>query len=245
MTGRSGREAGSRRSRGGYSLTGRSGLARAGRKSEPFVFGSDTSTSGFAYGLEACPLSKLPSLPVGMRPGDVRSGSWSASSGDAARQQHSKNIQWGEFFCPLAAAVEFGPLLAGSHVVFAVDNESDSDVHVINRLRSRDQPRVVQLLRCLCHEAAQHNFSFATVHRSGVNNVLMDWASRPDHHKFVAMPTRAELTALTVPRLGVGLGVSTFPPLLFPSSLSHISSRCLRFGSEGNSATWTSAGTGS
>ena len=36
----------------------------------------------------------------------------------------------------MAAAVEFGPRLSDSHVVFVVDNESD--VHVINRLRSRE-----------------------------------------------------------------------------------------------------------
>ena len=209
--------------------------------SAPFVFASDASTSGFAYGMEACPADRLSSLPAGKRPGDVRSGSWSARSGDAVRQQHSKNIQWGEFFCPLAAAVEFGPLLANSHVVFVVDNESD--VHVINRLRSREK-RVAQLLRCLCHVALEHNFSFKAVHRAGVHNVLMDWASRPDYHKFAAMPTKAALDALAPSQLVVGLGLNAYPPLLFPSSLTHISSRCLRFESGGNSASWTKGWTG-
>lgn len=207
-----------------------------------FVFASDASTSGFAYGLESCARDKMEVLPAGMRPGDVRSGSWSACTGDAVRQQHSKHIQWGEFFCPLASAVEFGGFLANSHVIFVVDNESD--VHVINRLRSRE-PRVAQLLRCLCHSAAQHNFSFKAVHRPGVHNVLMDWASRPDYHKFAAMPSKAELHSLTAPLLGVGLGLSAFPPLLFPSSLTHISSHCLKFESSGNSASWQTAWRGS
>ena len=142
--------------------------------STPFVFASDASTSGFAYGLESCAPEALSRLPAGMRPGDVRAGTWSMSNGDAARQATSSTIQWGEFFCPLAAVVEFGALLTNSHVVFVVDNESD--VHVINRLRSRE-PRVAALLRCLCNTALLFNFSFEAVHRAGVHNVLMDWTS--------------------------------------------------------------------
>ena len=212
-------------------------------ESAAFVFASDASTSGFAYGLEACEEGKLQTLPPTMRPGVVRSGSWSAANGDAGRQQTSSNIQWGEFFCPLAAAVEFGPLLADSHVVFAVDNESD--VHVINRLRSRE-PRVAALLRCLCDVAVAHNFSFKAVHRAGVDNVLMDWASRPAYHRFRAMPAVGELLALAPARVAGGVeAVCAYPPLLSPSSLSHISSRCLKFGAEGNSARWQRAWPGS
>ena len=153
--------------------------------STPFVFASDASTAGFAYGLESCHTSVMARLPAGMRPGDVRSGTWSATNGDAVRQSTSSTIQWGEFFCTVAAVVEFGALLSNSHVVFMVDNESD--VHVINRLRSRET-RVAALLRYLCDTALRFNFSFKAVHRAGVNNVLMDWASRPDMHKFAAMP---------------------------------------------------------
>ena len=210
-----------------------------------FVFASDASTSGFAYGLEACATNMLHRLPMGMRPGDVRSGSWSASNGDAVRQQHSKAIQWGEFFCPLAAAVEFGSQLSDSHVVFVVDNESD--VHVINRLRSRES-RVAALLRCLCDVALRNNFSFSAVHRPGVHNVLMDWASRPDYHRFRAMPVRQELQALA-PQLDsaavVAMGVVAFPPLLFPTSISHISSASLKFDQAGNSASWRLGWSGS
>ena len=117
---------------------------------DPFVFASDASTSGFAYGLEGCSAAACAELEPGFEPGSVRSGVWSASNGDAVRQSTSSTIQWGEFFCPLAAAVEFGPLLTDSHVVFVVDNESD--VHVVNRLRSRE-PRVAALLRSLCDTA--------------------------------------------------------------------------------------------
>jgi hypothetical protein len=173
------------------------------------VFASDASTSGFAYGLESGPVELLARLPTSMQPGAVRSGVWSASNGDVVRQQHSSQIQWGEFFCPLAAVVEFGSLLTNSHVVFVIDNESD--VHVVNRQRSRE-PRVATLLRCLCDTALEHNFSFRAVHRAGDSNVLMDWASRPEYHKFAAAPT----SSLSCPVVGVGLGVGggerVFPP---------------------------------
>jgi hypothetical protein len=207
----------------------------------PFVFASDASTSGFAYGLESCSAEQLRRLPPGMQPGDVRSGTWSCANGDAARQQSSAQIQWGEFFCPLAAAVEFGPLLRDSHVVFVVDNESD--VHVINRLRSRE-PRVSALLRCLCDAARQHNFSFMAVHRAGVDNVLMDWASRPSLHKFVSMPA-SPLVAPALGTGGVGLCLSPFPPLLTPSSITHISSLCLKFEPTASWASWCRPWSGS
>jgi hypothetical protein len=124
-------------------------------------------------------------------------------------------------------------------VVFAVDNESD--VHVINRLRSRE-PRVAALLRCLGDVAVRHNFSFKAVHRAGVDNVLMDWASRPAYHRFRAMPAEGELLALAPARSVGGEEVMcAYPPLLSPTSISHISSHCLKFGAEGNSARWREA----
>lgn len=63
----------------------------------PFVFGSDASISGFAYGLEAAPQKAVESMPSALRPGAIRMGSWSAANGDAARQNSSSQIQWGEF----------------------------------------------------------------------------------------------------------------------------------------------------
>jgi hypothetical protein len=206
----------------------------------PLVFASDASTSGFAYGLESCSSEQLQRMPQGMRPGDVRSGSWSMSNGDAARQQHSAAIQWGEFFCPLAAAVEYGPLLQDSHVVFVIDNESD--VFVINRLRSRE-PRVAALLRKLCDVALRHNFIFKAVHRSGVDNVLMDWASRPNYHRFVS-----SLSGPLGAPVGVGkggnVGIGKYPPLLCPSSITHINSRCLNFNDSTSCASWARASGG-
>ena len=68
-------------------------------------------------------------------------------------------------------------------MVFVIDNSSD--VAVINRQRSRE-PRVAALLRALVDASMRHNFTFAAVHRPGVDNVLMDWASRPDLHCFAA-----------------------------------------------------------
>ena len=197
---------------------------------EPVVFASDASTSGFAYGLESCPAELERALPPRFKVGAVRAGVWSAERGDAARQSSSSEIQWGEFFCPLAAAVEYGALLGGQHLVFVVDN--DSDVAVINRMRSRE-PRVAGLLRALCDVALKHNFTFAAVHRAGADNVLMDWASRPEFHRFAAVTP-----PLGWPEgAGGALGVK-FPPLRRPTSLTYVSSRCLRFGRGGNSASW-------
>ena len=80
-----------------------------GRQGAPFVFGSGASTDGFGYGLESAPA--LAELPAAMAVGDVRMGVWSTRNGDAARQRKSDEIQWGELFAPLAAAVEYGSLL--------------------------------------------------------------------------------------------------------------------------------------
>ena len=206
---------------------------------EPVVFASDASTSGFAYGLEQCPVSLLPHLEPAFQPGAVRAGVWSASNGDAGRQQTSSTIQYGEFFCVVAAAVEFGERLSNQHVVFVVDN--NSDVAVINRLRSRE-PRVAGLLRVLCDLSLQHNFTFAAVHRAGADNVLMDWASRPSLHRFAATPaSSALLSPDQCGVVGLGVGGGAFPPLLRPTSLTYINSRCLTFEPEGNCASWTSS----
>lgn len=149
----------------------------------PFVFGSDASTSGFAYALESAPPAKLKGLPRGFKVGVMRVGVWSAHNGDAQRQASSAAIQFGEAFCLLAAVVEFGPVLRDSHIVFMCDNEAD--VHAFNRNSSRDA-RVCQLLRGVADHARRFNFSFHAVHRRGVDNDAMDWASRPARHQFTS-----------------------------------------------------------
>ena len=187
----------------------------------PLVFASDASTSGFAYGLEQCPAHQLQSLESSFVPGTVRVGVWSAQNGDLQRQQSSRAIQWGEFFCTVAAAVEYGPRLRNQHVVFVIDNQSD--VAVLNRLRTREA-RVAQLLRALCDHSLRYNFTFAAVlvHRAGVDNVLMDWASRPGLHKFVSAPAPGQLASLApAGGLGGGVACTRFPSLLFsPLTLS-------------------------
>ena len=205
----------------------------------PFVFGSDASTGGFAYGLESCSARAMAKMPGHMRPGHVRMGCWSWSAGHAAKQRSSSEIQWGEFFAPLAAAVEYGALLANSHVVFVVDNESD--VHVINRMRTRE-PRVCGLLRALCDTALRHNFSFAAVHRPGKDNDVMDWASRPDRHAFAGdaaafAPPPSHGTPCACAR-SVPCGVLRYTPLSRPTSLTLLNSRCLKFAASGSSASW-------
>ena len=203
--------------------------------SEPIVFASDASTSGFGYGLESCPQEVAVALPCGSGPGAVRMGVWSVANGDAARQHHSGAIQWGEFFAPLAAAVEYGSRLANRHVLFIIDNESD--VAVINRQRTRE-PRLAELLRALSDVALRYNISFAAAHRPGVDNVLMDWASRPELHGFARFPQGSWSV-----REKACESVLPHPPLLTPTSISLINSRCLSF-RDSNSASWTSTAGG-
>ena len=200
--------------------------------SDPVVIGSDASTSGFAYGVERQPKTLI--LPPRFQPGVIRVGTWSASNGDAQRQQRSAAIQWGEFFCSLAAAVEMGNLLTNQQVVFVLDN--NSDVAVINRQRTRE-PRLAMLLRALCDASLQHNFSFSAVHRSGESNTVMDWASRPAYHRFSSFPSSLSSPFPSSPPWGSQ--VKFYPPLPSPTSLIYINSRCLRF-HEGNSASWRS-----
>jgi hypothetical protein len=205
------------------------------REDDPFVFASDASVSGWSYGLESAPATTA--LPLHLQPGAVRCGLWSASNGDAARQATSSEIQWGEAFCPLAAAVEYGALLADSHVVFVLDNKADT--FIINRHKTR-QPRLCVLLRALCDVALRHNFSFSAVHRYGVDNVLMDWASRPDLHKFSSRPE--DVPAPASAAASSPGGVTRYPPMARPLLLTYTNSRCLTFDSEGNTASWNTAG---
>jgi len=178
-----------------------------------------------------------------MAPGHLRAGVWSAANGDTARQQTSAAIQWGEFFCPLAAAFEYSELLRDRHVVFVIDNESD--VYVINRLSTRDT-RLCRLLRALCDASFRYNFSFEAVHRAGKLNVLMDWASRPELHRFSADPRAVPCLPADSGEGGGACSITDtrYTPLLTPSSITFINSRCLSFGSKGDSATWTGSSGG-
>ena len=208
---------------------------------EPWVFASDASTSGFAYTLERCPPAALQGLEQGFGPGTVRAGVWSAANGDAVRQSTSAEIQWGEFFSPLAAVLEYGVRLENQHLLFVIDN--NSDVAVINRMRSRE-PRVAALLRAMVDASVKYNFTFAALHRPGEANVLMDWASRPDLHRFATVAPAWGVVGGLDGGCGVGLWAAgagqsrPYPPLLKPTSITYTNSRCLSFGSEGNSASW-------
>jgi hypothetical protein len=199
-------------------------------QADPMVFASDASTSGFAYGLESCSAAVASMLPPGLLPGTVRCGTWSASAGDAARQQTSSSIQYGELFAPVAAVAEYGPLLTNKHVIFACDNEADT--FVINRHRTRD-PRLSSLLRALCEASTRFNFSFSAVHRPGVKNVLMDWASRPLLHQF-----RADTTIVPVPASDLRVGELRHPPLLRAVSFVFTNSRCVTINDSTSTACW-------
>jgi hypothetical protein len=139
--------------------------------STPFVFGSDASTAGFAFGLESCPEEAMSRLPLNRQPGHISCGLWSAEDGNAARQS---TVPWPRRW-PMARCWPTHMLSLSSTTT------RNSDLSVISRMRSRE-PRVAALLRALC-------VSFSAVHRAGDENTLMDWASRPDLHRFRGSPS--------------------------------------------------------
>jgi hypothetical protein len=199
-------------------------------QSDPMVFTSDASTSGFAYGLESCSATVPSTLPPDLLPGTVRCGTWSGSAGDAARQQTISSIQYGELFAPVAAVAEYGHLLTNKHVIFVCDNEVDT--FVINRHRTRD-PRLSSLLRALCEASTRFNFRFSGVHRPGVKNVLMDWVSRPFLYQF-----RADTTIVPVPPGDLRVGELRHPPLLRAISFVFTNSLCVTINDSTSTACW-------
>jgi hypothetical protein len=199
-------------------------------QSDPMVFASDASTSGFVYGLESCSAAVASTLPPGLLPGTVRCGTWSALAGDAARQQTSSSIQYGELFAPVAAVAEYGHLLTNKHVIFACDNEADT--FIINRHRTRD-PRLSSLLRALYEASTRFDFSSSAVHRQGVKNVLMDWAPRPLLHQY-----RADTTTVPVPGDNLRVGELRHPPLLSATSFVFTNSRYVTIHDSTSTACW-------
>ena len=107
-----------------------------------------------------------------------------------------------------------------------------------------------------CVTAVELDFTFAAVHRAGVDNVLMDWASRPGPIYTSSSPTRSRQRGTSRGwRWWVVVWVvwqtRASPlgprprPLFHPISLSHISSRCLKFESQDNSTRWRLTSSGS
>lgn len=153
---------------------------------EPFVVASDASTEGFGYVIESAPASALPLLPPSLFPGAATAGVWGKEFASVCLLPGScKRIAVAEFYSPVAVAERLGPALQDGHLVFVLDNSSDTSV--INRRRTKD-PRLLFLLQRLTLLSIKWNFAFTAVHRRGVVNVLPDILSRPLEHQFKLNP---------------------------------------------------------
>jgi hypothetical protein len=88
-------------------------------------------------------------------------------------------MTWCEMFAVYAALFTYRSLLRHCSVLFYVDNETD--VHILNRQATRSA-RLAGLLREIYTISFQYNICVYARHRSGQDNVLADFLSRPDLH---------------------------------------------------------------
>lgn len=150
-------------------------------RSSPFTFATDASLSGFGFYLESCPPSSsinTSTWPPRLHLGTGFSGSYSAAQ--AAHHLSHRQIAWCELLAVLAAAITYGPYLKHQSLLFFVDNMTD--VHIINR-QATNSKSLAAILRQLFSVSLSYNLNIFAKHRSGVNNTLADFLSRPDLHR--------------------------------------------------------------
>jgi hypothetical protein len=155
-------------------------------QSAPFCIASDASLSGFGFYLESTPPHVNTSQwPQGVRVGTGYSGVYSLI------HQHlhaaSSQMTWCELFAVFAALSTYRTLLKNSCVLFFVDNETD--VHILNRQATRSS-RLAGLLREIYSISLTDNISIFARHRSGVDNILADFLSRPELHLHTHIVSR-------------------------------------------------------
>jgi hypothetical protein len=88
-------------------------------------------------------------------------------------------MTWCEMFAVYAALFTYRSLLRHCSVLFFVDNKTD--VHILNRQATRSA-RLAGLLREIYTISLRYNIGVYARHRSGQDNVLADFLSRPDLH---------------------------------------------------------------
>ena len=147
-------------------------------QSAPSIFASDASLSGFGFYLEAAsPAADTAQWPAHLQVGTGFMGVYSVE--DELLHCSSGQMTWCELFAVYAALITYATVLRDSCVLFLVDNETD--VHVLNKQATRS-PRLAGLLREIYGLSLEHNISIYARHRPGVENVLADFLSRPEHH---------------------------------------------------------------
>jgi hypothetical protein len=148
-------------------------------RSAPFRIATDASLGGFGFYLESVPAHIDTShWPPGVNVGAGFCGVYSPA------HQHlhaaSSQMTWCELFAVFAALLTYRRLLRSSCVLFLCDNKSD--VHILNRQATRSA-RLAGLLREIYSIATAENIDLYACHRSGEDNVLADFLSRPDLHQ--------------------------------------------------------------
>jgi hypothetical protein len=147
-------------------------------RSAPFVFASDASLGGFGFYLETTPpAADVTQWPVHLRVGSGFMGVYSPE--DSFLHASSSQMTWCEMFAVFAALTTYADVLRDTCVLFLVDNQTD--VHVLNKQATRSE-RLAGLLRAIYALSLEYNISIYARHRPGVENVLADFLSRPEHH---------------------------------------------------------------
>jgi hypothetical protein len=147
-------------------------------QSAPVCFASDASLEGFGFYLESTPSHlDTSSWSPAMRVGSGYSGVYSPAHSHL--HTHPSQMTWCEMFAVYAALFVYRSLLRHCSVLFYVDNSTD--VHILNRQATRSA-RLAGLLREIYSISLNYNISIYARHRSGQDNVLADFLSRPDLH---------------------------------------------------------------
>ena len=148
-------------------------------QSDPVCFASDASLAGFGFYLESTPPGiRTSTWPRHMRVGSGFKGVYSPDHGHLHKEP--SQMTWCEMFAVYAALFTYCNLLRHCSVVFYVDNATD--VHILNRQATRSA-RLAGLLREIYSISVDCNISLYARHRSGEDNVLADFLSRPDLHE--------------------------------------------------------------
>ena len=137
----------------------------------------------------------------------------------------TKDIATKELVPIVVAAVLWGPLWAGRHVLFHTDNFAV--VQVIQNLNATE-PLLCSLLQCLYFYFAYYQFTLTTAHIPGVKNVATDALSRNNlplfHSLFPQVPRHTiphnliELYLLRIPDWNSDNWMTQFKNSLLPAS---------------------------
>ena len=147
-------------------------------RADPWSFASDASLEGFGFYLESTPAHiDTSSLPSRLRVGSGFCGIYSQQ--DAHLHAATGQMTWCEMFAVFAALVTYCSVLRDSSVLFYVDNKTDVDI--LNKQATRSN-RLAGLLRDIYAIALYHNIRIRARHRSGIDNTLADFLSRPALH---------------------------------------------------------------